>query len=62
LECDEVLKEILPVDIVPDLLAPASAAHDVVHRAGVLDAQLARQGKTLLRPRIVCQEMNHVKA
>ena len=42
------LKEILPVDIVhKDVLTPVPAAHHVIHRAPVLDAQLLRHVPTL---------------
>jgi len=44
----EGLKEILPVDIIQkNVLPPVSPAHNVVHRARILDAQLPRHGTNL---------------
>jgi hypothetical protein len=44
------LEEILAINVVKvDVLAAVAAAHDVIHRAGIFDADLPRHEATLAR-------------
>src|SRR4051812_28900825 len=39
------LNEVLPINVIQkDVLTPISSAHDVVHRTGIFNPQLARHG------------------
>jgi hypothetical protein len=41
--------EVLPVNVVQEYsLAPVAAAHDVIHGASILDAQLAGHGRLVM--------------